>query len=54
MQVPYYFIANFEALVMDIASKEKDKEKNLAKIYQKIKMIIKGFLAFYKPYKIFL
>jgi hypothetical protein len=36
MQVPYYFVANFEALVMDIASKEEDKEKKIKKVQEQV------------------
>jgi hypothetical protein len=36
MQVPYYFVVNFEALVMDIASKEEGKEKKTKKVQEQI------------------
>jgi hypothetical protein len=36
MQVPYYFVADFEALVMDIAPKEEDKEKKTKKVQEQV------------------
>jgi hypothetical protein len=36
MQVPYYFVADFEALIMDIAPKEEDKEKKTKKVQEQI------------------
>jgi hypothetical protein len=36
MQVLYYFVADFKALVMDIAPKEEDKEKKTKKIQEQI------------------
>jgi hypothetical protein len=36
MQVLYYFVANFKALIMDIASKEEDKEKKTKKVQKQI------------------
>jgi hypothetical protein len=35
-EVPYYFVADFEALVMDIAPKEKDKEKKTKKVQEQV------------------
>jgi hypothetical protein len=36
MQVPYYFVADFEALVIDITPKEEDKEKKTKKVQEQI------------------
>jgi hypothetical protein len=36
MQVPYYFVADFEALVMNIAPKEEDKEKKTKKVQEQV------------------
>jgi hypothetical protein len=36
MQVPYYFVANFKALIMDIAPKEEDKEKKTKKVQEQV------------------
>jgi hypothetical protein len=36
MQVPYYFVADFEALVMDIIPKEEDKEKKTKKVQEQV------------------
>jgi hypothetical protein len=36
MQVPYYFVADFEALVMDIAPKEEEKEKKTKKVQEQV------------------
>jgi hypothetical protein len=36
MQVPYYFVADFKALVMDIAPKEEDKEKKTKKVQKQV------------------
>jgi hypothetical protein len=41
MQVPYYFIADFKALVMNIAPKEEEKEKKTKKVQEHI-LICKG------------
>jgi hypothetical protein len=34
MQVPYYFVADFEALIMDIAPKEENKKKKTKKVQE--------------------
>jgi hypothetical protein len=36
MQVPYYFVADFKALVMDIAPKEEEKEKKTKKVQEQV------------------
>jgi hypothetical protein len=36
MQVPYYFVANFKALVMDITPKKEDKEKKTKKVQEQV------------------
>ncbi|GBC41004.2 uncharacterized protein LOC106094284 [Rhizophagus irregularis DAOM 181602=DAOM 197198] len=36
MQVPYYFVADFEALVMDIPPTDEDKDKKTKKVQEQI------------------
>jgi hypothetical protein len=36
MQVPYYFVADFETLVMDITLKEEEKEKKTKKVQEQV------------------
>jgi hypothetical protein len=36
MQVPYYFVADFKALVIDITLKEEDKEKKTKKVQEQV------------------